>query len=270
MGFFRNNNNGLTDFSAIATDLHCHVLPGMDDGAATMSESLKMLTEMARLGFTKIIATPHVVSTLYPNTREQILGQVSHLQEVIEERLKAQGSGQNEGLKAQGAGLKEGDKAQGARIKIEGSGEYHMDDELLGLVHSGEVIPFGKLNYLLVELPWSKPWFSYEEVLREIQAAGYVPIIAHPERYAWLMGNMKLYQKLIDMGMLFQLNLNSLNGLYGFQARMAAHQLIDAEMISFTGSDAHYMGHVNELSKVLQNKHFAKLVHSGRLLNSEL
>ena len=93
MGFFRNNNNGLTDFSAIATDLHCHVLPGMDDGAATMSESLKMLTEMARLGFTKIIATPHVVSTLYPNTREQILGQVSHLQEVIEERLKAQGSG---------------------------------------------------------------------------------------------------------------------------------------------------------------------------------
>lgn len=248
MGFFRNNNNGLTDFSAIATDLHCHVLPGMDDGAATISESLKMLTEMARLGFTKIIATPHVVSTLYPNTRDQILGQVSHLQEVIEERLKA----------------------QGARIKIEGSGEYHMDDELLGLVHSGEVIPFGKLNYLLVELPWSKPWFSYEEVLREIQAAGYVPIIAHPERYAWLMGNMKLYQKLKDMGMFFQLNLNSLNGLYGFQARMAAHQLIDAEMISFTGSDAHYMGHVNELSKVLQNKHFAKLVHSGRLLNSEL
>jgi tyrosine-protein phosphatase YwqE len=250
MGFFRNSNNGFTDFSAIATDLHCHVLPGMDDGAATMSESLKMLTEMARLGFTKIIATPHVVSTLYPNTREQILGQVSHLQEVIEERLKAQG-----------AGLK---------IEIEASGEYHMDDELLGLVHGGEVIPFGKQNYLLVELPWSKPWFSYEEVLREIQAAGYRPIIAHPERYAWLMGNMKLYQKLKDMGMFFQLNLNSLNGLYGFQARMAAHQLIDAEMISFTGSDAHYMGHVNELSKVLQNKHFAKLMHSGRLLNSEL
>ncbi len=272
MGFFRNNNTDFSDFSAIGTDLHCHVLPGMDDGAATMSESLKMLSEMARLGFTKIIATPHVISTLYPNTKEQILGQLSHLQEVLEERQKAEGRGLKERLKAQGSGLKEGDKAQGAglKIEIEASGEYHMDGELIGLVEKGEVIPFGKRNYLLIELPWSKPWFSYEEVLREIQAAGYKPIIAHPERYSWLMGNMKLYQKLIDLGMFFQLNLNSLNGIYGFPARMAANSLIDAGMISFTGSDAHYMGHVNELPKVLHNKHFVKLMHSGRLLNSEL
>ena len=254
MGFFRNNNTDFPDFSSIGTDLHCHVLPGMDDGAATMSESLKMISEMARLGFTKIIATPHVISSLYPNTKEQILGQLSHLQEVLEERQKAEGRGQMEGT----------------GIKIEASGEYHMDGELIGLVERGEVIPFGKENYLLVELPWSKPWFSYEEILREMQSAGYLPVIAHPERVPWMMGNMKLYQKLIDLGVLFQLNLNSLNGMYGFPARMAANSLIDAGMISFTGSDAHYMGHVNELPKVLHNKHFVKLMHSGRLLNSEL
>ncbi len=244
MGLFHSRNIGFPDFSPLGTDLHCHVLPGMDDGASTMNESIRMLTEMARLGFSKIIATPHVISSLYPNTRDQIEGQVFHLQEVIFD-LKLD-------------------------ILIEGSGEYHMDDELLGLVQKSEVIPFGQRNYLLIELPWEKPRFSYEEILREIQILGYMPVIAHPERYGWMMGNMKLYQRLKDFGVLFQLNINSLNSLYGFPSKYAAHQLIDAGMISFAGSDAHYMGHITELQKALQNSHFAKLVNSGTLLNGEL
>ena len=107
MGFFHTKNIGFPDFSPLGTDLHCHVLPGMDDGASTMNESIRMFTEMARLGFTKIIATPHVISTLYPNTKDQILGQVSHLQEILEEGRRAEGqAGNKERHKAEGIGQK--------------------------------------------------------------------------------------------------------------------------------------------------------------------
>ncbi len=255
MGFFRTNNIDFPDFSALGTDLHSHILPGMDDGASTITESLRIINEMARLGYRKLITTPHVISTLYPNTKDQILGQGFHLQEFLEdERQKAEGKGQIEEL----------------GIRVEVSGEYHMDGELLDLVQSGEVLPFGKENYLLIELPWNRPSFSYEEVFREIQLLGYVPVVAHPERIPWMMGNMKMYQRLIDLDLVFQLNLNSLNGLYGFASKMAAHQLIDAGMIGFAGSDVHYTGHVTELQKVLQSRHFAKLMRSGTLLNSQL
>ncbi|MCX6224891.1 MAG: hypothetical protein NTV01_09125 [Bacteroidia bacterium] len=81
---------------------------------------------------------------------------------------------------------------------------------------------------------------------------------------------MKLYEGLKDRGMFFQINLNSISGLYGFPAKIAAFRLIDAGMVEFTGSDAHHTGHVLELHKVLHNRHFIKLAQSGKLLNFTL
>jgi protein-tyrosine phosphatase len=244
MGLFSKNKTFHPDFSALRVDLHSHVLPGMDDGSPSMTESLNMLNEMVKAGYTKIITTPHVNSDVYPNTKEKIIGQLHHLREVAaEEKIP---------------------------VEIEASGEYHMDYEFLGKVQSGEVIPFGKKNFLLVELPFQKPAFSYDEVLYQVQLAGYEVIIAHPERYIWLMGNSKLYSGMKDRGMFFQMNLNSLNGLYGIGAKMAAHQLIEARMIEFAGSDAHHAGHVVELHKLLHNRHFDKLINGNTLLNAEL
>lgn len=244
MGLFNKIRLSYSDFSQIGIDLHSHILPGMDDGSSSLGESLKMLREMERIGFSKIITTPHVISALYPNTKEQILGQVYHLQDII--------------------------RQEGIQLEVEASGEYHMDYEFLGKVQGGEVIPFGKKKYLLIELPFQKPTFSIEEILYQTQLLEYEPVIAHPERYVWLIGKMKLYKGLKDRGMFFQLNLNSLAGLYGFPAKVAANQLIDAGMIEFVGSDAHHTGHLLELPKVLYNKHFVKLLQSNKLLNSIL
>jgi protein-tyrosine phosphatase len=244
MGIFSKNKTYHPDFSALRVDLHSHVLPGLDDGSPSMTESLNMLNEMVKAGFSKIITTPHVNSDVYPNTKEKILGQLHHLREVVAEAK--------------------------IPVEIEASGEYHMDYEFLNKVQSGEVIPFGSKNYLLVELPFQKPAFSYDEILYQVQLAGYEVIIAHPERYTWLMGNMKLYGGMKDRGMFFQINLNSLNGWYGFPVKMAAHQLIDARMIEFAGSDAHHTGNIIELSKLLQNRHFDKLITGNMLLNAEL
>jgi len=199
---------------------------------------------MVKIGYSKIITTPHVTSDVYPNTKEKILGQLHHLREVV--------AGEN------------------ISIEIEASAEYHMDFEFLGKVQSGEVIPFGKKNFLLVELPFQKPAFPYDEILFQVQLAGYEVIIAHPERYTWMLGNSKLYSGMKDRGMYFQMNLNSLNGWYGLPIKLAAHKLIDSRMIEFVGTDAHHSRNIIELSKLLQNKYFDKLLTGDVLLNAEL
>lgn len=244
MGIFGKTRELYQDFSSFGTDLHSHILPGMDDGAPTLAESIRMLNELAKAGFKKIITTPHVNSAIYPNTKDQILGQLYHLKEIIAQ--------------------------ENIPIEAEATGEYHMDYELLGKVQAGEVIPFGRENYLLIELPFQKPSFSYLEILFQIQQLGYMIVIAHAERYDWLMGRMKQYEELKVRSILFQLNLNSLNGLYGFPAKHTANQLIDAGMFEFIGSDAHHAGHVQELRKVLNNKHFIRLAQSNLLLNTVL
>lgn len=244
MRLFNSKKKSFTNFSHIGIDLHSHVLPGLDDGSPSLSESLNMLREMEMMGFRKIITTPHVISDLYPNSREQILGQLYHLLDMI--------------------------RQENIHIEVEASGEYHMDQDFPGRVEVGEVIPFGKNKYLLIELPFQKPVFPILEILNQTRLSGYEVVIAHPERYVWLMGKRKLYEELKDRGMHFQLNLNSLNGLYGFPAKIAANQLIADGMIEFVGSDAHHAGHLLALQKVLYNRHFEKLVQSGKLLNPSL
>jgi protein-tyrosine phosphatase len=244
MGIFTGKKSAVKDFSVIGTDLHSHVLPGLDDGSPSMEESLKMLEGFAEAGFRKIITTPHVSTAAYPNTRDRILGQLYHLREVAAEK--------------------------GIPLELEASAEYHLDYEFTERVQTGEVIPFGEKNYLLVELPFLKPGFDFEAVLFRLLVEGYQPVIAHPERYVWMMGRMNYYSRLIERGMLFQVNINSFNGMYGFPIRMAARRLLDAGMISFIGSDAHYLGQVKALTGLLHNHRFARLVESGTLLNATL
>ncbi|MFA6126217.1 MAG: CpsB/CapC family capsule biosynthesis tyrosine phosphatase [Bacteroidales bacterium] len=244
MGLFNKTKISYSDFSSIRTDLHSHLLPGLDDGSSSMAESIKMIRELIRIGYTRVIATPHVISALYPNSKEKILGQLYHMQDVINK--------------------------EGIQVEVEASAEYHLDDEFLAKVESGEVLPFGKENYLLVEFPFYKPSFSPDIILSRTIQAGYRPVIAHPERYGWMMGKMKLYEGLKDQGVLFQLNLNSLSGMYGFPVKMMANKLVDAGMVDFAGTDAHYLGHLLELRKLLPNKYFVKLVESGRLMNTTI
>jgi tyrosine-protein phosphatase YwqE len=245
MGLFNKNRMSFSDFSQVGIDLHSHLLPGLDDGSPSLRESLNLLREMERMGYRKAITTPHVISDLYPNTRERILGQLYHLKETMAQ--------------------------EGIQLELEASGEYHMDGELMNRIRKDEVIPFGKnAKYLLVELPFQKPAFSVEEELDQIRKSGYCPVLAHPERYGWLIGKMKLYESMKEQGTLFQLNLNSLAGWYGFPVKIAASQLIDADMIEFAGSDAHHLGQLRGMMSVLNNRHFMKLVGSGRLLNPAL
>ncbi len=234
----------LEDFSSLVIDFHNHVLPGIDDGSATLEESLKMLNSWVELGYKKVITSPHVIHALYPNTKERILGQMYHLQDIIKEN--------------------------DIPLELEATAEYHLDYEFKSKLEAGEVIPFGKNKYLLIELPFQRPSYSIEEILFDISVAGYEPILAHPERYSYLAENFSEYGALKDRGLLFQFDMNSLNGIYGKQALKTAEKLIKENMIEFACTDAHYNGQLIEVKKLLKNSVFCKLVESGRLKNAEV
>jgi tyrosine-protein phosphatase YwqE len=244
MLLFRKKAEGLADLSAIGVDFHNHVIPGIDDGSPTLEESVKMLRLFAELGYRKVIATPHVITDLYPNTREVILGQMYNLQDIVSEN--------------------------GIPLELEASAEYRLDFEFREKMEQGELIPLGKTNYILIELPFQKPAFSLDEIIFDIRTAGFEPILAHPERYLFLYTNIKNYYPLKDAGLLFQLNLNSLGGMYNGLVRKASEKLIKNNMIEFVSSDAHHVAHLMEMKKLLRNKSLINLIASGSLKNTEL
>ncbi len=244
MSLFRKRKEALVDFSALAVDFHNHVIPGIDDGSPSLEESLKMLHLWVELGFKKVIASPHVITALYPNTKDIILGQMHHLREVITEN--------------------------NLPLELEATAEYHLDFEFRGRMEKGELIPFGRRNYLLLELPFQEPVFSIEEIIFAVQAAGYNPILAHPERYPYYYNDFRKYHALRDRGVLFQLNMNSLTGLYSGMVKKAAEKLIKNNMIDFACSDAHDALHLQQMKKLLRNSHFISLMESLMLRNAEL
>lgn len=244
MLFFKKKIEGPPDFSSIGVDFHNHVLPGIDDGAPTLEESLIMLNLWVEMGYKKIIASPHVLTALYPNTKDIILGQMYHMREVIKEN--------------------------NIPLIFEATAEYRLDFEFREKLEKGELIPFGQNNYILIELPFQKPAFSIEKILFDIQTAGFEPILAHPERYIYLDGDFRKYQIMKDKGLLFQLNANSLNGQYNGSVKRTAEKLIKNNMIEFICSDAHHSSHLKDMRKLLNNKHFNMLLQSGNLMNNEL
>ena len=244
MSLFRRSSKVLKDFSALEVDLHNHVLPGIDDGSPTLDESRKMLELWQELGIRKVITTPHVINALYPNTKEQILGQTYALQDHIKE--------------------------WGLDLILEATAEYQIDFEFRHLLENDEVIPFGPQNYLLLEFPFQKPSYSVEEVIYEVQLKGYEPVIAHPERYYYYHQDFGKYEAFRDKGILLQLNLNSLTGLYGGAPKKIAEKLVDAGLIDFAGSDAHFAEHLQDLKKLLHNRRYIKLLESGNLRNATL
>ena len=240
MPLFRKNSSA-KDFSTLGVDFHNHLLPGLDDGSPSLEESLKMLRLWVELGYRKVIATPHVNHAAYPNTKERILGQMYNIQDVIEEN--------------------------DIPLEIEASAEYQLDSQFLYRMEAGELMPIGEHKYLLIEFSFSPLSSSVEDILKAVLKAGYKPILAHPERYNYLSSNYEKYEALKESGLLFQLNMNSLNGTYGRQAQKTAEHLIKADMIEFACTDAHHAGHLMEVKKLLRNRIFLKLMGSGKLKN---
>ena len=228
-------------FEIIGTDIHSHLIPGIDDGSRSMKESVEMARGLKELGFRKIITTPHVIWDYYPNTAENI----------------------NKGLELLRLEL----KRKNVDIEIEVAAEYMLDYEFKEKISKSKLLTFGE-KYLMFELSFlSQPDF-FSELTFNLQVEGYKLVFAHPERYQYFHKDFKEYENLKAKGIFFQINYISLLGAYGHQTKKTAEKMITENMVEFIGTDLHNPQQLHTFNKLCGNKYLRRLVESGRLLNS--
>jgi protein-tyrosine phosphatase len=239
---FGNKKSSYTDFSWLGTDMHSHLIPGIDDGSQSMDESLKLIREMKEMGFNRLVTTPHVMSDYFRNTRQIIQSGLEKLRSaLIEEELE---------------------------MEITAAAEYYFDEEFLKKLATDELMTFGN-RYVLFELSYINLPENFQEVVFNLQVKGYKPVLAHPERYPFWVKKTEEYMKLHNSGLLLQLNINSLSGYYGPQIKSVAEKMVDMGVVSFVGSDLHNMRHIESLKKSVTMKYIDKLAEMD-LLNKTI
>lgn len=227
----------------LTTDIHSHLLPGIDDGVQDLDQSVYVIKQMFALGYNKFITTPHVMNDFFPNNSR-----------IIKEKLRE--------LKAELLFLE-------VPVQIEAAAEYYLDDYFLYLLDmKNEVLTFGD-SYILFETSFINEPAYLREALFKMNSLGLKPVLAHPERYLYLHNNHELLEELIDRGVLFQINLLSLTGYYSAESKKFAEKLIDKKLVSFVGSDLHGQKHLEGIIKSSNQRYFKKVLEHD-LLNYTL
>lgn len=231
------------DLSWLQVDMHSHLIPGIDDGSKTMEESLELIRRLAGYGLRKIITTPHIMYEYYRNTPEIIGMGLEDLRKAV----------RNEGIE----------------IEIEAAAEYYMDEIFLEKVIAGDkILSFGE-NYVLVETGFiNKPQMLFD-IIFQLEMAGYKPILAHPERYQYLISDKKLFEDLVDRNIILQVNLLSLTGFYSKQVKDFADMMLERGLIRFLGTDCHNLRYLDMLETLPKHKHYDK-IKNLELLNTSL
>ncbi len=224
-------------------DIHSHLIPGIDDGAKTMEDSLLLIRVLMDLGYQKIITTPHIMSEYYPNTPEIIRAGLENVRTALQ--------------------------AANMDIEIEAAAEYYVDQSFEEyLSKDGELLTFAD-RHILVEQSMLAPTPNLGAVLFQLNTKGYRPILAHPERYAYYANDFEAFEQLKNYGCLFQLNLLSMTGYYGKIQQQLALKLLKADMIDLLGTDMHHQRHAKVLQKMAQDKRVLKHLSGKTFLNHQ-
>ena len=236
--------SGRAVFSPLKADMHSHLIPGIDDGSPDLETSLKLIRGMMELGYSKLITTPHIMWDMYKNTRADIVQKLDLLRNAVKEEKMD--------------------------IELAVAAEYFLDDHVAELLKNNEpMLTFGE-NMVLVEFSMAHPPMSLKDILFDMEMHGYLPVIAHPERYIYLEGAKEFYQELKDIGCRFQLNLLSLGNFYGRSAHELANYLIKKEFYELVGTDLHHPRHLEALQNPALASPLKKLLDSGKITNDLL
>jgi len=215
------------------TDIHSHLLPGIDDGSKSDEDTISLITKLKEYGFSQFITTPHVLTGVWNNTREGILGVEAPTKEML--------------------------VANNVQNPFKAAAEYLMDDTFLKLLKNEPLLTL-KDDYVLVEMSYLNPPIQLYDIVYELQLAGYKPVLAHPERYIFYHMKYDEYKKLKRAGCKFQINLLSVTGYYGKGVLETSKKLLDDNMIDFAGSDAHHERHVESFKNPVLLKNQEPLV----------
>jgi protein-tyrosine phosphatase len=231
--FFSKNKPVLKDLIPDGhIDIHSHLLPGIDDGATTFEDTLRLTQALQIFGVTQFITTPHIIQHIWENTHAGIIfKKVETIQQLEKNNIT---------------------------IPFQAAAEYLMDDQFVRLFQSHDLLTL-KDNYVLVEMSYINAPIQLYSILFDLQVAGYIPILAHPERYLFYHNNFNEYVKLRRAGCLFQLNLLSVVGYYGTQITKIAEQLLAKGMYDYVGSDVHHDNHIAAFEQKVKLKDLAPL-----------
>jgi tyrosine-protein phosphatase YwqE len=242
--FWKKSKEERFDYSLLKTDMHSHLIPGIDDGAPDMDAAVQLVKGLAELGYKKLITTPHVMWDMYKNTTLGILNGYEMLQQrIIQEKID---------------------------VTIGVAAEYFLDNYVKTLLGNKEPLLTIKDNLVLVEFSMASEPIGLKEILFEMQLQGYQPVIAHPERYSYHERNLEFFAIMKSSGYWFQLNILSLVGLYGKSARTLAHQFIKNNYYELAGTDLHNPLHLRALRDPSISNELKKLLDSGTLKNMGL
>ncbi len=212
------------DWSFLGTDMHSHFVPGVDDGAQTVEDSINLIREMQDLGYKNIVTTPHIKYDHYPNTPHTILTALQQLHTALQE--------------------------QNIDIPVKAAAEYYIDDYFTRLLESGEQLLTVTGNELLVEISFMFEPIGLNEIFFNIQTAGYKPILAHPERYSYYHAKPEMYKQFKQRGCYLQLNVIALAGYYGKTVKQAAEYMLKEGLYDYCGTDMHHLKHAGVMQQL--------------------
>lgn len=194
-------------------DLHCHLLPAIDDGARDLEVALEMARMQVDQGVTTVACTPHILPGLYHNTGPDIHTRVKALSEEL--------------------------IAAGIDLRIVAGADNHVDPQFVQLVQQGHLLTIGNSRYVLVEPPHHVAPARLEDLFFELLVAGYVPILTHPERLTWIEAKFDVVKNLAACGVWMQITSGSLLGRFGRRAKYWAERMICEGHVHILASDAH-------------------------------
>lgn len=231
------------NLGVLKTDMHSHFIPGIDDGAATIEDSIALLQGMSALGYKKVITTPHVMTDTYRNGPQTILPGLEKLRQAA--------------------------KDNNIQLEIEASAEYYIDGDLEEKIASGQVLPFSQ-KYVLFEMPFVNEPPNLANIIFQLQLGAYKPVMAHVERYPFWHTQFNKIIDLRDKGVLLQLNIASLTGYYSPAVKKVAERLVEEKMVDLLGSDCHHVGHIELLKQACYLPYLEKALNTCPLVNDKL
>ena len=206
-------------------DIHSHLLPGIDDGAKTIKETIHLTKAFQDMGFFFFLTTTNISHYIWNNSSETITENHKKTNFLLEEN--------------------------NLEIPFRAAAEYLMDDSFENYFKEKKLLTL-KDNYVLVEMSYLNAPIQLYKTLFDLQVAGYIPVLAHPERYTFYHKNFSEYEKLKKAGCLFQLNLLSTVGYYGERIAKIAEELLKKGMYDFAGTDVHHMKHIASFSNKIK------------------
>jgi len=241
MWHFFKRNTSKYNLEWLGVDIHSHILPGIDDGSTSITQSVALIDSLMQLGISTFYFTPHIYQEVHPNTPKSIATAYQILQQLYNV---------NGGYAA----------------------EYMVDSHFHSLISNAKEQDLLTLpgNFILIEMSYIHESRTIDEDIFKLLTLGYKPILAHPERYIYYHDSIEKIKRLRDRGCYLQLNLLSLSGYYGSREKTAAQHLIDAGLIDFVGTDVHHSKHTKVLEQYYTTHNINILFKNCKLKNQEL